>query len=134
MQKKDQPVNPGSIFFPENSINFDPTPKSDELESSAGLDIRDEHFEDSEDDKNEVLTTLEQVHEKLLIEKTAESLIEKGKSFVVLKPENLQSSEDPVLDMVNPKFQITHKKVHLQQELFRLKVQKRKVQQNPLKN
>ena len=66
---------------------------------------------------------LEQVHEKLLIEKTAESLIEKGKSFVVLKPENLQSSEDPVIDMVNPKFQITHKKVlHLQQELFRLKV------------
>ena len=132
MQKKDQPVNPGSIFFPENSINFDPTPKSDELESSAELDIRDE---DSKDDKNEVLTTLEQVHEKLLIEKTAESLIEKGKSFVVLKPENLQSSEDPVLDMVNPKFQITHKKVlHLQQELFRLKVLKIKVHQNQLKN
>ena len=57
-----------------------------------------------------MLTTLEQVHEKLLIEKTAESLIEKGKSFVVLKPENLQSSEDPLLDMVNPKFQITLKK------------------------
>ena len=107
MQKKDKPVNPGSIFFPENSINFDPDAKSDELESSAGLDIRDE---DSEDDKNEVLTTLEQVHEKLLIEKTAESLIEKGKSFIVLKPENLQSSEDPVLDMVIPMFLITHKK------------------------